>query len=177
METHDNRTFSRGDIRCAALSVVQPRVAFAVTDRRWHARVPQLERLLVRCLKMSRPWLDRDRNPNILLTNDKSLKALNFNFRGKNKPTNVLTFEEAPGFGDGDIALAYETVYRESSLTFKPFRNHLAHLIIHGLLHLCGHDHHRPNEARLMEMIETRILAKMGVPNPWHACRKYDLER
>jgi len=138
-----------------------------VADRRWRASVPNLEALVARCLEASWPWLDRDRVPAFLLAGDHAIKALNATFRDKNKPTNVLTFEENGAFGDGDIALAYETVRREAKASGKKFSHHFAHLVVHGLLHLAGHDHHRPGEARLMEMTESRILTRLGVPNPW----------
>lgn len=138
-----------------------------VADRRWRAALPRLDRLVPRCVEATWPWLDRDRLPAILLTTDRAVQSLNAAFRDRNKPTNVLTFEEMDGFGDGDIALAYETVRREAQAAGRRFGDHAAHLLVHGALHLAGYDHHRPDEARQMEMTESRILARLGIPNPW----------
>ncbi len=138
-----------------------------ITDRRWRASVPGLEDRVARCLDASRPWLDRDRLPAFLLTDDRTVKGLNATFRDKNKPTNVLTFDGNDTFGDGDIALAYETLRRESIASGKRFSHHVCHMVVHGLLHLAGYDHHRPDEARLMEMTEARILSRLRIPNPW----------
>jgi len=103
----------------------------------------------------------------ILLSSDREVKRLNARHRAKNKPTNVLTFEPPPGFPGGDIILALQTVKREAAAFGRPASHHLAHLVVHGALHLQGHDHHEAGEARRMEMEEARILRRLGVPNPW----------
>jgi probable rRNA maturation factor len=103
----------------------------------------------------------------ILLSSDREVKRLNARHRAKNKPTNVLTFEPPPGFPGGDIILALQTVKREAAAFGRPAAHHLAHLVVHGALHLQGHDHHEAGEARRMEMEEARILRRLGVPNPW----------
>lgn len=102
----------------------------------------------------------------VVLANDKRLKALNGQFRGKDKATNVLSFpdEEEPF---GGIALALETIQREAKEQEKPFINHAKHMILHGFLHLLGYDHQSDREARLMERLETAILADMAIPNPY----------
>ena len=73
----------------------------------------------------------------------------------------------AAGFLGGDIVLALGTVRREAKAAGRPAAHHLAHLIVHGALHLRGHDHYGVGEARRMEMAEARILRSIGVPNPW----------
>jgi probable rRNA maturation factor len=98
----------------------------------------------------------------VVLSSDRTVKRLNARHRHRNKPTNVLTF--APG---GDIVLALETVRREAAAAGRNPAHHLAHLVVHGALHLRGHDHHGAGEARRMEMAEARILHRIGVPNPW----------
>jgi len=104
----------------------------------------------------------------ILLAGDRKLRALNHNFRGKDKPTNVLSF---PGAGDyaGDIALAYGVTRKEAKAAGKTMANHATHLVVHGVLHLAGHDHERPKEARAMEGLEVKILGRLGISDPYAA--------
>jgi probable rRNA maturation factor len=103
----------------------------------------------------------------IVLSSDRDVKRLNHRHRRRNKPTNVLTFEPMRGFAGGDIVLALETIRREAAAAGRSPAHHLAHLVVHGCLHLRGHDHHEPGDARRMEMEEARILHRIGVPNPW----------
>ncbi|GBR07152.1 hypothetical protein AA21952_2255 [Acetobacter oeni LMG 21952] len=103
----------------------------------------------------------------IILSSDRVVKRLNARHRGRNKPTNVLTFEPPAGFPGGEIILALETVRREAEAAHRPAADHLAHLVVHGALHLNGHDHHGAGEARRMEMEEARVLSTIGVSNPW----------
>ena len=110
----------------------------------------------------------------IVFSDDAHIRTLNAEWRGKDKPTNVLSF---PAFsfakGDtlppmlGDIVLAAETVAREAALEDKPIVNHITHLVIHGLLHLLGHDHETDAEAEEMEAIERRALARLAIPDPY----------
>ncbi len=103
----------------------------------------------------------------IVLTCDLEVQRLNARHRGRNKPTNVLTFEPVlPGF-PGEIVLALGTVRREARAAGRSSAQHLAHLVVHGALHLRGHDHHAAGDARRMEMAESRILGRMRLPNPW----------
>jgi probable rRNA maturation factor len=105
----------------------------------------------------------------LLLTSDVRVKELNSLFRGKNKPTNVLSFP-AEGCGDhylGDVAVAYSVVRREAKESGKRFADHLTHLAVHGALHLLGHDHMNPREAARMEGLEREILAEFGVSDPY----------
>ena len=105
----------------------------------------------------------------ILLSNDAKLKELNALFRGKNKPTNVLSFpaDTNPDAHLGDVAIAYGVVKREADESGKRFADHLAHLAIHGALHLLGHDHEKPKEAARMEGLEREILAEFGIADPY----------
>jgi probable rRNA maturation factor len=105
----------------------------------------------------------------ILLADDVQLKVLNHNFRGKNKPTNVLSFP-APANKDtylGDVALAYDTTQKEALAAGKRFADHATHLVVHGVLHLLGFDHVLGRDAKLMEPLETRILAELGIADPY----------
>jgi probable rRNA maturation factor len=112
----------------------------------------------------------------IVLTDDSAIRALNRDWRGQNAPTNVLSFPAgAPCKGGpgspyiGDIVIAYETTAREAAAEGKPFKNHLAHLAVHGFLHLLGHDHETDREAQRMERLERTILARIGIPDPYAA--------
>jgi probable rRNA maturation factor len=102
----------------------------------------------------------------ILLTGDKALRALNRDFRGKDKPTNVLSFP-ADGAYRGDIAMAYGVTSKEAKAAGKSFADHAAHLAVHGVLHLAGHDHVRPKDAKVMEPLEVKILARLGIADPY----------
>jgi len=113
----------------------------------------------------------------IMLTDDSGIRTLNRNWRGIDKPTNVLSFpalrpERAGGAQDaprmlGDIAIAYETMRREADREVKPFDHHLSHLAVHGFLHLIGYDHENDADADEMESLETKILAQLGIPDPY----------
>ena len=102
----------------------------------------------------------------VVLADDKFVQELNHQFRGKNKPTNVLSFN---GGGDelGDIVLAYETIKQEAKEQKKSFTSHTAHLIIHGCLHLLGFDHEADKDAEKMERKEITILKELGFDNPY----------
>jgi len=107
----------------------------------------------------------------IVLTDDSAIRQLNRLWRGIDAPTNVLSFPskraaDAPPHL-GDVVLAYETVAREAKAEHKPFAHHLAHLAVHGFLHLIGHDHEREADAEAMEQAERDILRRLGIPDPY----------
>src|SRR5262249_50733570 len=106
----------------------------------------------------------------VLLADDATVQSLNAQWRGIDKPTNVLSFPAARG-GDlpGDIAIAYETLRRESATEDKPFLHHLAHLAVHGFLHLLGYDHETDSQAAAMEKLERDILARLAIADPYRA--------
>jgi probable rRNA maturation factor len=110
----------------------------------------------------------------LVFTDDAHIKQLNTEWRGKDKATNVLSFPAFPAFPQGklppmlgDIVLAYETVLSESALERKSFEHHLSHLVVHGFLHLMGHDHEAEDEAERMEALERRILARLAIADPY----------
>ncbi|WP_411890169.1 rRNA maturation RNase YbeY [Yoonia sp. SDW83-1] len=120
----------------------------------------------------------------ILACDDARIAALNADFRGKQKATNVLSWpsdERAaavdgemplapqPGQDDelGDIAIAYDTCAREAAVAGKSLQDHTIHLLVHGTLHLLGFDHERDRDATLMEGLETEILGKLGISDPY----------
>lgn len=123
----------------------------------------------------------------VLACDDARIAALNAEFREKPTPTNVLSWPseergaeiggEAPKLPEaeegpfatelGDLAIAYETCHREAEEAGKAFGDHVTHLVVHGVLHLLGYDHVRDADATLMESLETEILGKMGIANPY----------
>ena len=109
----------------------------------------------------------------LLLVDDARMRAINKEWREKDKPTNVLSFPSVPKDKIarapflGDIVLACETVEREARDEGKTFDDHATHLVVHGFLHLIGHDHETDEEAELMEGLETRILAALGIADPY----------
>jgi probable rRNA maturation factor len=127
-----------------------------ITERRWRFYVRDVTRLVART--MGKACCDA----NVILTDDRTIKFFNARDRGKNKPTNVLTYEQPP-----EILLALGVVLREASAAGKTVAAHLTHLLVHGALHLAGHDHHHAGDARRMERAETWALARLGVKNPW----------
>ena len=114
----------------------------------------------------------------ILLADDAAVLELNGQFRGQAAATNVLSFPAAanPEGHLGDIALAFETCLEEAGVQGKSLSHHLQHLTVHGVLHLLGHDHISDDEAEVMEDLERKVLAGLGVPDPYEA-RDGDHER
>jgi len=116
---------------------------------------------------------DEDFEVSVMLTDDARIRELNRTWRDKDKPTNVLSFPapEQPGAEGprhlGDIALAYETLVRESEEESKALADHYAHLIVHGILHLLGYDHEDEAEAETMEALEVKALATLGIADPY----------
>lgn len=110
----------------------------------------------------------------LVLADDAMVRDLNRDWRGKDKPTNVLSFPAEDDFPMpkaprllGDIVLAQETVAREALEQCKSFDHHLSHLVLHGLLHLLGYDHMEEREAEEMEALEIELLAAMDIPDPY----------
>jgi probable rRNA maturation factor len=115
----------------------------------------------------------------VMLVDDRAIRALNRNWRGKDKATNVLAFPaqsaragrpnaaRGPIRPLGDVVIAFETVRREADAARVPFGHHLAHLAVHGFLHLIGYDHAAEAEAEAMEALEVAILARLDVPDPY----------
>ncbi len=148
-----------------------PEPDLIIEDRRWRWFVPRLEERVLRAVRAAQSAAPEAIVDTVVLTGDREVRLLNARHRGRNKPTNVLTFEPlAEGLG-GELVLALGVLRREAAAEGKSIAAHLAHLLVHGVLHLAGEDHHHPGEARRMEMAESRVLARLGVPNPWRGAR------
>ncbi|MBO6518740.1 MAG: rRNA maturation RNase YbeY [Rhodospirillales bacterium] len=139
-----------------------------------------VEGLCARILVQSITYLDypaRAYEVSVLLTDDARQQALNAEYRGKDAPTNVLSFPATEALDGafpsalalplGDISLALETVRRESDGEGLSFADHFCHLLVHGMLHLAGYDHEIDHDAEEMEALEVEILAGFGIENPY----------
>jgi probable rRNA maturation factor len=108
----------------------------------------------------------------LVLADDRRVRDLNAGWRGKDLPTNVLSFPAPPGPAGaprhlGDVILAFETVEREADEQGKTLAAHAGHLVVHGVLHLIGHDHDTPERAAVMESLEVALLARLGIADPY----------
>ena len=143
-------------------------ITFVVEEVAWRGHrglLSKLTRAAVAAAKAAK--LPAKSRFTILLADNARLKLLNKDFRGKNKPTNVLSFPSAERGYAGDIALAYGVTQAEAMKAKKKFADHAAHLVVHGVLHLAGYDHMTERDAGVMEPLETKILARLGVPDPY----------
>ena len=118
---------------------------------------------------------DVDSELSLVFTDDANIRTINAKWRHIDKATNVLSFPafpiqpgQRPGPILGDIVIARETVQREAQEENKSFNDHLSHLIVHGLLHLTGYDHQNDDEAEQMESLERKILASLGISDPYN---------
>jgi probable rRNA maturation factor len=142
----------------------------------WQA-LPSAEALILRAveasLAASAARIRDGAEVGVQLADDAHVRALNLQWRAIDKPTNVLSFPAVEGDRIasapmlGDIVLAFETVEREADEEGNSLADHVAHLIVHGFLHLLGFDHQTAAEADRMEAMETRILAKLGIADPY----------
>ncbi len=149
-------------------------LVIAVEHQDW-SRIRGLKTLSQQAFDASLTSVQRSKVITLLFSDNATLKKLNKDWRGKNKPTNVLSFPASENLklprGEakplGDIALAFETVAREAEEAGKTLKAHTTHLIVHGILHLLGYDHIDEAEAELMEAREIRILKKLGIADPY----------
>lgn len=150
------------------LSRVAARIALRVEAPAWRAVMPGCERLARRAARaaLSANGTAPAGELCLVLADDRLQRALNHQFRGKDRSTNVLSFDTAPA-GLGDVVLALETVQTEAEAQGKSLADHVTHLVVHGVLHLMGHDHAGTAEARRMEHLERAILAGLGVGDPY----------
>ncbi len=132
-----------------------------VDEPAWRRVIPRAEAVVARAAGLTGV------RPTIVLSSDRAVKLLNARHRGINKPTNVLTFEPAASGMPGELVLALGIVRREAAAAGRRPAHHLAHLVVHGCLHLLGYDHEHAGDAREMEQEEARLLSRIKVPNPW----------
>ncbi len=156
-----------------------PVVDILLEDSRWLVVIPDIERIAPQAVAgvvrahadMTGPW-----EACVVLTNDARIRELNRQYRQKDKPTNVLSFQawndtmpEADGMpvALGDVVLALETIEREAGEQGKTVRDHAMHLLVHGAMHLLGFDHETGEEADMMEAKEAALLAQWGIADPY----------
>jgi probable rRNA maturation factor len=154
-----------------------------IQDQRWEKKIPALEDLVYLTLKVSGsffPFIHHPTETSLVFADDSFLHNLNLTYRGKDTPTNVLSFPgsdfqkgmkfiplEGIPVPLGDIVLSYDTIERESVEQNKSFTHHLQHLLVHGFLHLWGFDHVEDADALEMESLEIKILNKLNIENPY----------
>ena len=135
----------------------------------WSDQISDLDAVCVRALTAGVAQVGAQGEVSVLLTDDAEIQVLNRDWRGKDKPTDVLSFPAAeidrPFLGD--IAIAFETTQRDAASRKIALDQHLSHLLIHGLMHLLGHDHKDDTEAAEMEALEIAALASLGWPDPY----------
>ena len=158
-------------------------ITLMIEDKAWRSH-RGLQARLTRAADAARRSTRLKGDFSILLAGDKRLKALNLDFRGKDKPTNVLSFPQldadeltaalsddaSAGQGElllGDIILAHETCVREAAEKSVTLVNHATHLVVHGTLHLLGYDHVDEHEAETMEALERQVMATLGYADPY----------
>ncbi|HEY2837339.1 MAG TPA: rRNA maturation RNase YbeY [Rhizomicrobium sp.] len=154
------------------MTALQEGILVVVDDPGWRkvrGLLPRLKRAAAAAEKAAK---FRGRSSlTVLLANDRRLKSLNRDFRGKDKPTNVLSFPAPQNKENyrGDVALALGVTRREAKGAGKTLRDHATHLVVHGVLHLAGYDHVRVRDAKVMEKLEIKILDRLGIANPYEA--------
>ncbi|MFO1086472.1 MAG: rRNA maturation RNase YbeY [Reyranellaceae bacterium] len=138
-------------------------------DAAWQRALPGAERLVRRAARAALAGARRSgkRTLTVALADDRRVRALNARDRKKDKPTNVLSYPSGERAFLGDIVLARQTVWREARQQAKTPADHVAHLVVHGALHLLGYDHEDDVEAERMEALERRVLARLGIGNPY----------
>ncbi len=161
-----------------------PEIAISIECDTWLAALPDIEET---CRHVgaaalgaaTAEWGDEDvarMELSIVLADDATVRTLNRDYRRQDKPTNVLSFAALEGDAPlpptgpillGDVILAYETSVGEAAHERKPLAHHLSHLVVHGVLHLLGHDHEDDTDAEAMERMEIAVLAALGIPDPY----------
>ena len=147
-----------------------PEIDVQLQSPLWAAE-PAAERTVRAAIAAAAALAPAEGELSVLLTDDAGVRDLNRTWRGYDKPTNVLSFPAAKAGGAllGDIAIAYETLAREAAAEHKPFLDHLAHLAVHGFLHLLGYDHQTDSQAEAMEGLERAALARLAIADPYRA--------
>ena len=139
-----------------------------VLDPAWRRTLPGVERLVRTAAREAVGA--RRKSLTVALADDKRVRALNARDRRKDQPTNVLSYPSGEKAFLGDVVLARQTVWREAKEQGKTPAEHVVHLVVHGTLHLLGHDHESSEaEAERMEVLERRILKRLGIADPYEA--------
>lgn len=159
-----------------------------VQDKRWEDNIAHLQALvessknaLLEVVQNDVWFLNKPKNfsINLALSDDKTVRALNKEFRKIDKPTNVLSFanvddeffeaelEQEQDISLGDVIVAFETMASQAEELEVPFKDHFCHLCVHGMLHILGYDHMKDDERSEMEALEIAILKKLGIDNPY----------
>lgn len=154
------RPRSRRPRRRTGRSAAAGRLRLERIEGPWRRHLPALDRLLGRLA----PLLPAEIR--LVLTEDRVIRRLKRRFFGHDAPTNVLSFPD-PGGGSGEVLLALGVVRREAAREGRRLSDHVAHLVLHGALHIAGFDHDRPAAAKTMERLESRLLRRAGFANPW----------
>ena len=151
--------------------MIGPTLHLQIDRMEWRRLWPTLEADCERLVKALNDWLDLSMDTgktiSVVFGDDDQVRALNHQFRGKDKPTNVLSFPNDEGDELGDVILALEVVMHEAREQGKEFVAHATHLVLHGLLHILGYDHIEDDEAEEMESLEVSILAQLSIANPY----------
>jgi probable rRNA maturation factor len=184
MQQHSRHRRAGRDLRSHNIFCTMPHSALPMTEVLvvadcWQGE-PEAEAVIQRAIAAASEAVDADVGDAelaVMLTDDSGIRTLNGNWRGIDKPTNVLSFPALQPTGPsrpgdaprmlGDIAIAYQTMRKEADDERKPFDHHLSHLAVHGFLHLIGYDHESEDEAEAMEALEREILAQLGIPDPY----------
>jgi probable rRNA maturation factor len=163
---------------------MKPIVEIAIESEKWADFADAdlvAETAIAEAVRQSGTEVSDEAEISLLLCDDDFIRGLNEKWRGIDKPTNVLSFPTPAGQGVpsflGDIAIAYETMAREADEEGKSLRDHFTHLIVHGYLHLVGHDHVAEAEAEAMEQRERSILAKLGIDDPYRGASTQAVDR
>ncbi len=149
-----------------ATSRPKPSCAVVVLDAAWTKALPGVERLVRKAARAA--MRSGARSLNVALADDKYVRKLNARDRKKDKPTNVLSYPSGEREFLGDVVLARQTVWREARQQKKTAADHVAHLVVHGTLHLLGHDHETGDaDAERMEALERRLLRRLRIEDPY----------
>ncbi|MEO0637712.1 MAG: rRNA maturation RNase YbeY [Pseudomonadota bacterium] len=150
-----------------------PRFDVLIEDDGWGRHIGDAQAVCEQALRLTLPQ-NADTEVSFLFTSDEAIRKLNADYRGKDQPTNVLSFPMVQIAADdpfppmlGDVIMARQTVQAEAEQLGITMHDHIMHLLIHGLLHLTGHDHEDDDEAEMMEAKERELLASIGIADPY----------
>ena len=154
----------------------EPLIWVSVKSKNWPSK-KELTELVINCFnacKLASTKLSTNSELGFVFANDAYLRELNLQWRSIDKPTNVLSFPVEKSTNKqfkkilGDVVISFETTLRESKADNIPFKHHLSHLIVHGILHLLDFDHETQKNAVIMETLESKILGTLDIPNPYN---------